>query len=90
MTSAFDLKNINDAVNDIDILGSKKTETVTPRSDSQQIYELVTKHSKCPACGGGVKKKIRSDTKQPMTVYSDGEVRHLLHVESRCTEEHCK
>ena len=90
MGDTFNLKAVFDAVNDIEQVNSKKKETVTPVSDAHLVRELVTQHTKCPVCGGGVSRKIRSETKEPMTVYTDGEVRHLHHVESRCVEEHCK
>ena len=90
MGDTFNLKTVFDAVKDIEQVKSKKKETVTPVIDAQLVRELVTKHSKCPECGGGVSRKTRSENKEPMTVYTDGGVRHLHHVESRCVEEHCK
>ena len=65
-------------------------ETVTPAHDTKYVKELVTKHIKCPKCGGKVGRKSRSDEKKPMVIYTEDEVRHVLHVESRCAENHCK
>ena len=90
MGDTFNLKAVCDAINDIEHVNSKKKETVTPVSDAHLVRELVTQHTMCPVCGGGVSRKIRSETKEPMTVYTDGVVRHLHHVESRCVEEYCK
>ena len=75
--------------------GNKKEEirkeTVTPAHETRDVKELVTKHIKCPKCGGKVSRRSRSDEKKPMVIYSEDEVCHVLHVESRCAAEtHCK
>ena len=90
MSNKFDLTSLSAAIVDIVKPDKSIEETVTPTLDLEDIKELVTKHVKCPSCGGKVSKKTRSEDKIPMPVYSEGKVHHFLHIESRCSEDHCK
>ena len=68
----------------------EKKETVTERLDFEEnIKELRTIHTKCPACGGGLSCKDRGREKKVMTLYTERGVEHVVQVETRCQEEHC-
>ena len=49
-------------------------EILTPVSDDQPVRKLVTKQMKCPVCEIELSINIRSENKEPMIVYTDGEV----------------
>ena len=55
------------------------------------VDKIRTDHiEKCPECGGRVTLVNRSDDKSKMTVYGHSGVRHVVHLEYRCLESHCR
>ena len=71
---------------------SKAGENYPLKPDSvNDDVKISTNHlHKCPECGGRISLESRSDEKGGMTVYGMVGVRHVVHLEHRCIERHCR
>ena len=59
--------------------------------ESGTVTKICTRHrEKCPECGGRVSLENRIENKGEMPVYGKKGVRHVVHLEYRCIESHCR